>query len=133
MLLGASPTNLDWNYALCTPISEFLANDKAYNFLRISRRQRRDQQFCGHVISIRVSDKAGSSSDTATVVLDDKEGQIVLPEAGARISIMLGFEGDGVGIVFDGIVDEVRSSGTRGGGMTVSVSAKGFDSKGKAK
>ncbi len=86
-----------------------------------------------YVISIRVSDKAGSSGDTASIELDDRGGQIALPQPGALMAVSLGFAETGVGLVFSGTVDEVRSRGTRGGGMTVIVSAKGFDTKGKAR
>lgn len=86
-----------------------------------------------YVISIRVSLKAGKSGDTATVELDDKEGQIVLPRPDALMTIMLGFQGESVSTVFVGKVDDVRSRRTRGQGQTVTVSAKGFDSLGKPK
>jgi phage protein D len=45
---------------------------------------------------------------------------------------MLGWEGGGVRLVFTGTVDEVRSSGSRSG-RTISVSAKGIDTKSKVK
>ena len=82
--------------------------------------------------SITVEDQAGTHSDTATIDLDDKGGQIAFPKAGAPITVALGWEGAGVREVFSGTVDEVRSSGGRGG-LTISISAKGFDSTGKAK
>jgi uncharacterized protein len=85
------------------------------------------------LISLQVSDKAGTSSDTATIELDDKSGQVVLPRPGARMLISLGFSDSGIGVVFRGKVDEVRSRGDRGGGRTVTISAKGVDTQGKAK
>ncbi|WP_099867839.1 phage late control D family protein [Pararhizobium haloflavum] len=85
------------------------------------------------VTSISVSDKAGMSSDTASIDVDDREGRIVLPRPGASITIMLGFTETGMGVVFRGKVDEVRSRGDRGGGRSITVSAKGVDTQGKAK
>jgi phage protein D len=85
-----------------------------------------------HLISLRVSDKVGTHSDTATIELDDTDGRLALPQDGVPVVIMLGWEGGGVRLVFTGTVDEVRSSGSRSG-RTITVSAKGIDTKGKAK
>src|SRR5688500_11540752 len=80
-----------------------------------------------------VSDKAGTSSDTASITLNDSYGRIAMPQVGDSITILLGWESGGVSLVFDGTVDSVRSAGTHGGGMTLIITAKGFDPKGKAK
>jgi phage protein D len=85
------------------------------------------------LISLRVSDTAGTHADTATLEVDDTEGRIVLPEIGAPVIVALGWEGEGVRVVFTGTVDEVKSSGSRGGGRTLSISAKGMDTTGKLK
>lgn len=77
---------------------------------------------------ITVSDRAGSASDTCSLVLNDANGQIRLPREGARVTVFL----QGV-LVFEGVVDSVRSTGGRGGGRELKVQAKGFDSRGKAK
>ncbi len=82
--------------------------------------------------SLRVSDKAGMSSDTASLELDDRGGQIVLPRPGALVLISLGWEGQGMGRVFEGTVDEIRASGSRSG-RTLSISAKGMDTRDKPK
>lgn len=86
-----------------------------------------------HVISIRVSDRAGASSDAATIELDDREGQIVFPPLGALISISLGWENEGIAVVFSGKADGIRSRRSRGQGQTVTISAKGIDSAGSPK
>lgn len=83
--------------------------------------------------SIRISDHEGTHSDTAEITLDDKDGLIKLPRDGDPITILLGWEGSPLAIVFIGTVDEVRSNGSRGGGRELSISAKGLDTKGKAK
>lgn len=84
------------------------------------------------LISLSVSDKAGAASDTASLELDDKDAQLILPQPGAAVTIKLGWEGQGVGTVFEGTVDEVRWKYDRGG-MILSISAKGMDTRGKAK
>ena len=85
------------------------------------------------LISLTVSDKVGTHSDTASLEIDDTEGRIILPQIGAPVIVALGWEGDGVRVVFTGTVDEVRSSGSRGGGRTLSITAKGMDTTGKPK
>jgi len=78
--------------------------------------------------SIEVVDKDGTSSDTCRLTLDDTEAQIKLPRAGGLIAVALeGIE------VFRGTIDEIQSTGARGQGRVVTVSAKGFDSRGKVK
>ncbi len=84
------------------------------------------------VMSIRVSDKAGTASDTAQIEVDDREGRIVMPEKGAPIRILLGWDTEGASEVFQGTVDEVRARGDRGG-RTMSISAKGVDTSAKGK
>lgn len=86
----------------------------------------------GIVQSINVSDKAGTGTDTATIVLDDSAGNLVFPKHNAPIVVMLGFQGRGIGVAFSGKVDEVRQSGGRGG-KNITVTAKGLDTSGKAK
>lgn len=83
--------------------------------------------------SLTVSDKAGASSDTVSVVLNDEGGVILLPRDGVSIEVDLGDASVGVATVFRGVVDEVRSSGSRNSGLTLTISGKGFDTKGKAK
>lgn len=83
--------------------------------------------------SIRISDREGTHSDTCEIVLDDADGRISLPRDGDPMTVALGWEGGGVASVFVGTVDEVKSSGSRGGGRELRISAKGLDTKGKAK
>jgi phage protein D len=85
------------------------------------------------LISLIVSDKVGTHSDTASLEIDDTDGRIVLPQIGAPVIVALGWEGEGVRVVFIGTVDEVRSSGSRGSGRTLSITAKGMDTTGKPK
>jgi uncharacterized protein len=85
--------------------------------------------------SISVNDKAGTTSDTAEIVLDDSGGQIVFPKVGAKMTIGLGWADTGLVTIFRGTVDDVNWEVSRGSGKTITVSAKGVDTgeKGKAK
>jgi Phage protein D len=85
------------------------------------------------LINLSVTDKAGMSSDTVSIEIDDTGGLVLLPREGAAIEVLLGSNADGVALVFSGVVDEVRSKGSRNGGRTLSISGKGIDTKGKAK
>lgn len=78
--------------------------------------------------SIEVTDKAGESGDTATLVFDDTEGQVMLPPKGTPITIDL----QGMR-VFTGVVDQAESSGARGSGMQLTVSCTSHDKKSKVK
>ena len=62
--------------------------------------------------SVTVSDRAGTSSDTASIVIDDRNGMIASPRHNAKAAIFMGFRGGGISLVFTGTVDEVRSSET---------------------
>lgn len=77
--------------------------------------------------SLTVSDKVGTHSDTVTLDIDDTEGRIILPQVGAQVMVALGWSDEGLRPVFEGTVDEVRSSGSRGSGRTLAISAKGVD------
>lgn len=83
--------------------------------------------------SVQISDKVGTHSDTAQLKVDDRNAQIVLPQKGAPVTIALGWEGGPVRTVFQGTVDEVKSSGGRSSGMWLNISAKGMDTTKKPK
>lgn len=85
-----------------------------------------------YLIRLSVSDRAGQSSDSASLEIDDTDGKIIMPAPRDPVTILLGWEDTGVGVVFEGVVDEVRASGGRSG-RTLSISAKGMDTRGKAK
>jgi uncharacterized protein len=85
------------------------------------------------LLSIDVRDGAGTSTDTATIVLDDAERVLTFPTPNAQMTILLGFEGAGMAQVFSGTVDEVRFSLNRGSGSNIEISAKGIDTGGKVK
>jgi uncharacterized protein len=71
---------------------------------------------------------AGGSSDSATITVDDSNGQVHIPPDDADIKIYLaGAE------VFRGKVNDVKSDGGRDSGGTLSITCSGMDTKGKAK
>jgi len=82
--------------------------------------------------SLTVKDAIGSTSDTCTIVLNDTDGEIALPDKGDPIFIMLGGK-DGMAEVFRGTVDEVRCDGSKRAGRTMHISGKGIDTTGKVK
>lgn len=83
--------------------------------------------------SIEVHDGDGKKSDRASITVADPMGQTYMPEPDASVQISLGHEGQGVGLVFRGKVATCRSSGSKGGGRELKISAKGLDGKSKAK
>lgn len=85
------------------------------------------------LIGIEVTDKVGTHSDQCRLMCDDTGGRIAMPQKGAPMMVALGWENGGVRPVFEGTVDEVRSSGSRGGGRTLTITGKGLDTTKKAK
>lgn len=81
-----------------------------------------------HLISIMVTDKDGTAGDKLSITVDDNAGQFRMPDEGARITAAINTVR-----VFEGTIDKVRSLGARGGGLTLSIAANGYDTKGKAK
>ncbi|WP_339760693.1 late control D family protein [uncultured Hoeflea sp.] len=81
-----------------------------------------------HLTAITVTDKDGTAGDTLSITVDDTGGQFRMPDEGSRVTAAI----NGVR-VFEGTVDKVRSQGSRSAGLTLSISAKGYDTKGKAK
>lgn len=89
--------------------------------------------FADLLLSIRVSDKVGTTSDTCSITLDDTNARVIFPQSGDPVQVYLGWEEEGVDLVFEGTIDEVRARGSKGSGRVVEISAKGFDTKGKGK
>ncbi len=82
---------------------------------------------------LTVNNKVGTHTDSATLEVDDTDGRIVFPDIGAECLISLGWVGQGMRLVFEGTVDDVRSKGSRSGGRAISINAKGVDTTGRAK
>ncbi len=63
------------------------------------------------LISISIVDEAGMKSDTATLVIDDRDYRIELPEAGAELEIWLGFKETELISMGKYTVDDISGSG----------------------
>lgn len=81
-----------------------------------------------YLMSVEVQEKDGTASDTCALAFDDSDGQCALPARDAIVEVYL----DGAPI-FEGKVDSTPWRFSRGGGRVLSISAKGFDTRGKAK
>ncbi|MEP4031208.1 late control D family protein [Roseibium polysiphoniae] len=81
-----------------------------------------------YLTDISVTDEAGAASDRCSLTFDDTDGVLKMPTPGGSVRVRL----NGVQ-VFSGVLEAPRSTGSRGGGRKLSVSAKGFDPAGKAK
>jgi len=84
------------------------------------------------LMHLAITDSEGGKSDQLEAELDDEGGRIELPRVGATVHAELGWRA-GECITFDGKTDEPHSRGARGGGMTLSISAKSADPSGKGK
>lgn len=80
------------------------------------------------LVNLDVTIKAGGGSDTLGIELDDRGGRLAFPRDGVSVDVLLDDA-----LVFRGTVDEPRSAGARSGGRRLMITAKGMDSKGKAK
>jgi uncharacterized protein len=90
-------------------------------------------RFASRLISLTITDNSGETADTCRFCLDDKGSTIVMPKKGAPIKIMLGSLKGSPERVFDGLVDDVQSEGTRGGGMVLWIDGKSIDTEALAK
>lgn len=80
------------------------------------------------VMSIKIRRASGATADTAEIVLDDRDGHIVMPKPGAEVAISLGWRGGAFAVVFEGSIDDSpRSEGARGQGRVLIVTAKSAD------
>lgn len=82
---------------------------------------------------VNVEDRDGLSTDSCRMSLADVDGSIKLPEESATVEVYLGDSEAGVGLVFTGFIDEVRSRGAKRGGRELVLSAKGMDTNSKLK
>ncbi|SNY94046.1 hypothetical protein SAMN04515647_4371 [Cohaesibacter sp. ES.047] len=80
------------------------------------------------LMDISTTDKAGLTSDSCSLKFDDEAGQVRLSRNDETVRVLL--EGTQV---FDGVISGVRSSGGRGSGHILTMTAKGVDLRGKAK
>lgn len=85
------------------------------------------------VESVRISDKSGTSTDTATVTFDDSLGLVAMPEDRAPIKIWMGPNIFSYSLMFSGFVQRSKSEGGRSSGRKLVVSCAGVDVASKAR
>jgi hypothetical protein len=76
------------------------------------------------LITLRIVDTDGGKADTFSCELDDADGHIELPRIGAVVQAGMGWSDSGSVVMFNGFVDEVRSTGARGQGHLLQIDAK---------
>jgi hypothetical protein len=62
------------------------------------------------LVSLSVTDEAGTDSDSAEITLDDRDGVIALPRTGAQLEIGMGYKESGVLTMGRYVVDEISLS-----------------------
>lgn len=63
------------------------------------------------LLSLTVTDEAGENSDTAQIVIDDRDYRVELPETGATLEIAMGHRETGLVDMGTFVVDEVTGQG----------------------
>lgn len=69
------------------------------------------QELKNRVMSLSVTDNRGFEADQISLTLDDTDGQLILPERGAVLSIAIGWKGESLTDKGTYIVDEVSHDG----------------------
>lgn len=82
------------------------------------------------LLSLRVTDEAGVTSDQFDISLDNRDNAVATPSTGASLEIAMGYEGDMLFNLGRYTVDEVSSSGMPN---TLSISGKAADMKASLK
>ncbi len=91
------------------------------------------ERFNPILVHLEVQDHSGETTSKASVALSDVDGRILLPSIGDSLTIKLGWANAGLVQVFNGVIDDVTSRGSRNQGRTLTIEAHGFDTQGKAK
>jgi phage protein D len=89
--------------------------------------------FAPLLTQLTITDSDGGKADSLECDLDDTGGWIELPRVGASIEAAIGWDDTGSFVVFEGTVDEVTSTGARGQGHLLTITAKSADVRGKLK
>ena len=63
------------------------------------------------LLSCQITDQAGVKSDRLTLVLDDRDQRLEIPETGAEIEVSLGYVGQAMANMGKYVVDEVEVNG----------------------
>lgn len=83
--------------------------------------------------SLSVTRAAREATDSAELSLADPDGMTFMPATGDPVEIHLGHTPGGIGLVFEGFVDSVRSTGGKSKGRELSIACKSVDNKSKVK
>lgn len=82
------------------------------------------ERICDRLLSLRITDEAGTKSDTVEIALDDREGMLVWPRHGVGLAVSLGFRQAGLVRMGLYVVDEVEHGGPPN---TLTIRAKASD------
>jgi len=77
------------------------------------------------LISLEITDKAGSKSDRLTITVDDRDQVLEMPKKGVKLKVSLGFESSGVTPMGTYTVDDIDVGGPLRT-MTIRASAADF-------
>lgn len=89
-------------------------------------------RFRPRLLSISISKASKRSAHTCDLTLADVDGSLLLPADGDEVQVSLGQAGSAAGLAFTGTVNNVESSGGRGG-RKLSIKAASSDQKSKVK
>ncbi|TIS37491.1 hypothetical protein [Mesorhizobium sp.] len=78
--------------------------------------------------SLEIQRSAGEASDTCSLVIADKDGLVFLPQE--RASVVVELNGNWA---FEGFVSDANSTGSKGGGREIKISASSVDHGSKIK
>lgn len=78
------------------------------------------------LLSLRLTDEAGVTSDQFELALDNRDGAVAIPETGAVLQVAMGYEGQPLYDMGRYTIDEVESSGMP---RTLSLRGKAADMK----
>ena len=84
----------------------------------------------GRILSVAVNDEEGWRSDSAEIVLDDRDGAVEIPPSGVALSIELGYEEQGLRLIGSYAAGEVKSHGPP---ARLGIRATGIDMLGDLK
>lgn len=83
--------------------------------------------------TVSVTRSARESSDTCDLQLADPDGLTRMPTTGGELIVHLGRVNEGLGRVFEGFVDSVRTSGGKKKGRKIAITGTSVDNKSKVK
>lgn len=77
--------------------------------------------FKDRLIALSIVDEAGIKSDTAEIIIDDRDYRVALPKTGALLEISMGFKETGLVLLGLYTVDEITGTGPA---LTMTIKAK---------